>query len=202
MVKVLIFGDSIAWGAFDLEKGGWVERLKTYYLATFETEEVGVYNLGISSNDTRGLLFGLEKSISIFDAVEPEEYILLFAIGSNDARYIGKRDQPYIPIGEFKNNLEKIVELAKSHATKIVFTGLTIVNEQLTKPWRDDLFWENSDLKKYNDIIEELCQERGLSFIPLWDVLTEADLPDGLHPNAQGHIKIYQRVKDYLQKLL
>jgi lysophospholipase L1-like esterase len=28
MVKILVFGDSIAWGAFDLEKGGWVEKIK------------------------------------------------------------------------------------------------------------------------------------------------------------------------------
>ena len=30
MIKILIFGDSVSWEAFDNEKGGWFERLKNY----------------------------------------------------------------------------------------------------------------------------------------------------------------------------
>ena len=202
MVKVLIFGDSIAWGAFDLDRGGWVERLKTDFFATFKTEEVSIYNLAISGNDTRGVLFSLEKEVEIFNAVEPKKYIFLFSVGSNDPRYLGQKNNPFIPFGEFKSNLEKIVSISKKHSSTLVFTGLMIVNEKLTKPWKEDMYWDNEDIKKYNNTIETLCKEKGLHFIPLWDLLTEDDVPDGLHPNAQGHKKIYSRVKEHLQKLL
>ncbi|MCK5416236.1 hypothetical protein KAI92_02295 [Candidatus Parcubacteria bacterium] len=53
MKKILVFGDSIAWGAFDCDYGGWVERLKIKYLKTYKKEGLGVYNLSISSNNTK-----------------------------------------------------------------------------------------------------------------------------------------------------
>ena len=56
MVKILVFGDSVAWGAFDNEKGGWVERLKTHFLQNYEEHRIGVYNFSVSSNDTRDVL--------------------------------------------------------------------------------------------------------------------------------------------------
>jgi lysophospholipase L1-like esterase len=154
MVKVLIFGDSIAWGAFDVDKGGWVERLKTDYLATYNTQEVGIYNLAISGNDSRGVLFSLEKEVEIFNAVEPEKYIFLFSIGSNDPRYIGQKNNPFIPFDEFNHNLEKIVAISKKHASTLIFTGLMIVNEKLTKPWKEDIYpmdftQKLKDTKKY-----------------------------------------------------
>lgn len=202
MAKVLIFGDSIAWGAFDLEQGGWVERLKTDYLATFKTEEVGIYNLAISNNDTRGVLYSLKREVGIFNVIEPEKYIFLFSIGSNDSRYIDTKNNPFMPLDEFKRNILKIIKLSRKYSSKMMFTGLTKVDESLTRPWRENLYWENDDLKKYNDAIEEICKKESIDFIPLWELITKDDLPDGLHPNATGHKKIYNQVKKHLTKLL
>jgi len=200
MKKILIFGDSIAWGAFDFEYGGWVERLKTKYLGTYKKEEIGVYNLSISSNDTRGILYSLEKELSIFNKIEPEEYIFLFSIGSNDPLYVDTRNNIRVPFDEFKNNLKKIIELSKKYTTKIVFTGLLTIDENKTMPWSEDEYWENKDLKKYNDAIKEVCDNNKLDFIPFWDLLDKNDLQDGLHPNSRGHEKIFNRVNEYFSK--
>ena len=52
MVQILIFGDSIAWGAWDKE-GGWVQRLRKLIdeknLSDPEFYCL-VYNLGVSGN--------------------------------------------------------------------------------------------------------------------------------------------------------
>ena len=45
-MTICVFGDSITWGASDYEKGGWVERLKTYLMKN--KNDVDVYNLGVS----------------------------------------------------------------------------------------------------------------------------------------------------------
>lgn len=200
MTKVLIFGDSIAWGAFDEEHGGWVERLKTKYLKTFKEEGVAVYNLAVSSNDTRGVLFALEKEVEIINFIEPEEYVFLFSIGSNDPLYVDSRDNVRVPFNEYKNNLKKIVELSKKYASRIIFTGLLIVDEEKTMPWSEDEFWENKDLRKYDDAIKEVCENNKIDFIPLWDLFGKDDLYDGLHPNSRGHEKIFNRVASFLEK--
>ena len=51
---ICIFGDSIAWGASDLEFGGWVARLRNY----LETEKYdsSIYNCSISGDSTQDLL--------------------------------------------------------------------------------------------------------------------------------------------------
>jgi lysophospholipase L1-like esterase len=42
--------------------------------------------------------------------------------------------------------------------------------------------------------------QNGVSFIDVFDLLTLDDFNDGLHPNAQGHEKIFQAVKAFLLK--
>ncbi len=203
MKKILVFGDSISWGAFDYDYGGWVERLKTKYLKTYANGSgIGFYNLSISSNNTTGVLNSIEQEAEKFNRIEPEEYIFLFSIGSNDPVYINSRDNLGVPFDEYKNNLEKIINISKKFTSDIVFTGLIIVDEEKTKPWSENEYWENNDLKKYNDAIKDICNQHDLDFIPLWNILTKEDLFDGLHPNSSGHKKIFNRIDKYLSKKL
>ena len=62
MEKIInIFGDSIAWGAYD-EMGGWANRLKQYFSEDKENY-IEVYNLGVSGDNSEKLLkrFFVEK---------------------------------------------------------------------------------------------------------------------------------------------
>lgn len=203
MKKILVFGDSIAWGAFDFEKGGWVERLKTKFLSTYGNGGgIGVYNMSVSSNNTTGVLETIENDIIKINKIEPEDCIFLFSIGSNDPVYVDTKDNVGVPFDLYKNNLEKIVEISKKYTKDIIFTGLMIVDENKTKPWSKNEYWENDDIKKYNDEIENICKRHGLDFISLWDILAIEDLSDGLHPNTRGHEKIYKQVEKCLSKKL
>jgi lysophospholipase L1-like esterase len=200
--KLLVFGDSIAWGAFDEEKAGWVERLKIRYLKNFKTKGVGVYNLAVSSNDSQGVLFQLENDSKKMDKIEPEREgkYALFSIGCNEAPKDGDID---LAVEKFGLDLKEIAKIARNHFRGIIFTGVNKVDEKLTTPWEDSgLFWRNSELKRYDEIIEDFCQKEGLRFIQFWDLLESEDLSDGLHPNTRGHEKIFRRVKERLEGLL
>lgn len=202
MVKILVFGDSIAWGAFDNEKGGWVERLKTHFLQNYEEQGVGIYNFAVSSNDTRGVLKFLGSDIEKINQIEKEDLILLFSIGSNDPRYIVEPNNVFITEKEFDENLQKIIELAQKYSNNIIFTGLMKVDDKLTQPWNENEFWENKSIESYNKIISQKCAENKINFIPLFNIINESDLSDGLHPNTKGHEKIYNHIKEKLQKFM
>jgi len=202
MVKILVFGDSISWGAFDNERGGRVERLKTDFLQNYYEQGLGVYNLAVSSNNTRNVLKFLESDINKIDTIEFDDYILLFSIGINDSRYLGRVDNVFVPQDEFENNLQKIIGTAKNYSKQIFFTGLIQVDENLLKSLDESEFWENENIKKYDQIIAKICKEHQIHFIPLIDLINESDLFDGLHPNAKGHEKIYNRVKEHLSKYI
>ena len=205
MIKLLIFGDSIAWGLFDLEKGGWVNRLTTYYINQFSDNtktKVGVYNFASSTNNTRGVLNSLENSIKDVNFIKKDEMVLLFSIGLNDARYYDDKNNYLMTDKEFIKNINKLIKLSKKHSNKIFFTGLIKTNDELTKPWLDTEHWETADVKKFNDIIKKVCQEQKIEFIDIYSLLDNSDLYDGLHPNTQGQIKIYNKIQKYLDTSL
>lgn len=130
-----------------------------------------------------------------------EPNIIIFAVGVNDAQFIHSTNSNRISDNDFRNNLKKLHEIAKKFTTKIIFVGLTPVDESKTKPipWNADKTYTNERIKKFDQIIENFCSENNLKFIPINDLLNNDDLIDGLHPNTQGHIKIFERTKPEIE---
>lgn len=197
MTKICIRWDSIGRWAFDYDKWWWANRLHTWWLKNGNY----VYNFSVSSNDTRGVIYAMEKQINIIGRIEPDDnYVYIFAIWGNDARYINNKHNKIVPIKEFRSNLKKIISLAKNITPKIVFVGINPIDENKTKPIPREPteYYENDDLKEYNETIENICEEAGINFISMWDLLTPTDFEDGLHPDANNHKIIYDTIKKYM----
>lgn len=194
-MKICIWGDSITWGKNDYEKGGWVERLKLHYMKT----SIKVYNLGISGNNTDDLLRRFET-----EAKEQKPEIIIFAIGINDSSYFKVKNINRVSIEKFENNLEELLNIAQKIADKIVFVGLTKVDEIKTMPipWNTEVYYDNKNVSKYDEIIKSFCEKNKIKYINMKEVLTKDDLQDGLHPNPQGHKKMFQVISKELDKLL
>ncbi|MBI2662850.1 SGNH/GDSL hydrolase family protein [Candidatus Woesearchaeota archaeon] len=64
--------------------------------------------------------------------------------------------------------------------------------------WRRGIYYSNDVIEKYNTIIQKFCREKSIPFLELKDILGIKDLDDGLHPNSQGHAKIFRKVKQFL----
>jgi len=193
MTDYAVFGDSIARGAYDPKNGGWVRLLE----ASIETKTYGdkVYNLGVSGDTSTSLLKRFNPELS---AREPD--IVLIAIGINDGRLDRFTGKPQVDISTFKSNLEKIYSICKSSAfvKKIIFIGISRVDEKKVNPWKDKVFYYNKTIKEYDSAIQKIAQSHKLLFIPMNDILEDSDICDGLHPNEKGHKKMFKRVTDYL----
>ena len=191
--KICLFGDSITWGAGDLEKGGWGVRLRNY----FETNKYNIelYNLGISGDITDDLLkrFKIESA-----AREPE--IIVFAVGINDSQYIYSKDNPRVPLKKFQNNLQELINQAEEFTDKIIFVGLVKIDETKTTPipWSKTKHYDEENAKLYDSKIKEICEKNNISFLEMHDLLNDSDLMDGLHPNPAGHEKMFLRIKEFL----
>jgi lysophospholipase L1-like esterase len=105
-----------------------------------------------------------------------------------------------VPIEKFQNNLQELVNQAKKFTNKIIFIGLTKVDESKTMPipWDTIKFYDMDNVSKYNSIIKNFCQKNKLLFIDMLDLLQNEDLEDGLHPNPQGHKKMFEEIKKFL----
>lgn len=184
-MKVSIFGDSIVWGAYDLELGGWANRLKLHFDNRGDFE-IDIYNHGISGDRVVDVLNRLGNEAK---ALLPDKIIL--AIGINDTPI------PDFPSGTdlktFKRQYQKLIELARKHAKSLVIVGLTNVDEKIAGHG-----YKNKEVEKLNKIIKELAQRENIPFVNLFGSLADDDVMDGLHPNAKGHQKIFEKIKDVL----
>jgi lysophospholipase L1-like esterase len=196
MEKIInIFGSSIAWGACDNEKGGWVNRLRNY-LADREENYCEVYNLGVSGDNSENLL----KRFSIENEARTPN-IIMIGIGLNDSQYIHSKNNPRVSLEKFESNLLELIKQAKKFTEEIIFVGLTKVDEKklMPTPWDNTKYYDEENVALYDAKIKEICEKNNLPFIPMLDLLSDEDLSaDGLHPNSQGHKKMFLRVKDFL----
>ncbi|MCK5459554.1 hypothetical protein KAI52_00385 [Candidatus Parcubacteria bacterium] len=193
--RICVFGDSISQGYNDYDGGGWINRLKKYF--DLSDYDISVFNLGVSGNDTFDLLkrFNIEAK-----ARNPE--LIIFAIGINDSQYINSKNNPSVLLSDFNKNLLKLKNLSKKITNKIIFIGITMVDELKVKPipWSITKYYDNENIKIYDLAIKNFCAENNLPFIEMFDLLKNENLEDGLHPNSEGHKKMFIRVKNFLIK--
>lgn len=196
MSRICIFGDSITWGASDFEKGGWVNRLRNFIDAN--AYDVEIYNLGIPGDKTKDLLQRFYKECKV-----RKSNVIIFAIWINDVKYIGNNNKSIVPLDKFQNNLEKLIIQAKNITDKIIFLGLTNVDESKTMPifwkWKNtNMFFSTQNIIIYNSKLEEICNKSSLLFIDMLNILDNSDFNDGVHPNDKWHEKMFLKVKNFL----
>ena len=187
MSVICVFGDSIVWGAYDLELGGWVNRLKLYLnnLGNFDTD---VYNFGVSGDKVKDVL----KRIDIeAKSIKPDK--IIFAIGINDSPHLAHLFGTKLT--DFENQFRQLLEKAKKFTENIVIVGLINVAEN-TKLHG----YSNQKIEKYNQVVEKIAQEENLLFVGQFFSLSNEDFEDGLHPNSKAHQKIFEKVKEILEK--
>jgi lysophospholipase L1-like esterase len=195
MKSICIFGDSTAWGVRDMEKGGWVNRL-WFYTSEKTKGECEIYNLSIPGGTTKTILerFESEAKIRKADAI-------IFQSGGNDACLKGKDGPNLISPDQFRKNLEETIKKAKNITSNLIFIGFNNVNESKTMPvsWID-FYYVNAEIKKYDDIMRDICKENNISYIDIFGLLVNEDFTDGLHPNTSGHKKIFEKIKNFLEQ--
>ena len=200
-----MFGDSITYGAWDKE-GGWVQRLREFLDEGKQLDEgfyYMVYNLGVSGNTTEELLkrFEFETKQRL---KEKEETVIIFSIGANDSQFVHSKNNFRTLPQKFEENILKLIEIAQKFSSKIIFVGLTPVDETRVTPipWNPDVSYKNEYIEKYDEIIRKVCEQKGVFFINILTKLKNLNyrklLEDGLHPNSEGHRVIFEIVKEFL----
>jgi len=200
MSKFFVFGDSITYGAWD-KAGGWVQRLRTFIEEKYPEEHL-IYNLGISGDTSDLLLERFEAETK--KRIEGKTFIFIFQLGLNDSAFLSTKKDFWVSQEKFRYNLRGIIKISKSISKKIFFLGITPVDEAKTQPvvWDERVTYKNENIKKYDEIIKEVCNVENIHFIEIFDKFFKSGykklLQDGLHPNSEGHEKIFEIVKDFL----
>ncbi|HLP79759.1 MAG TPA: GDSL-type esterase/lipase family protein [Acidobacteriota bacterium] len=201
MSQILCFGDSIAYGAFDIA-GGWVARLRRIYDSRpdAQTNFVEVFNLGVTGNTSKDLAERIEFEITHRTEPDPEN-ICIIAIGINDAAYRTAKSRNVVSIADFEANLKKILAIATSHCPSVYILGLApIVESKVTPcPWFPAISYFEKDIVAYNQALVRVSHELEIPFISAMHVPL-SQLPDGIHPDEHGHELIARTVYGAISK--
>ncbi len=194
MKKIYAFGDSITFGMGADTNGGWVSLLNEKLQK--ESKDIEIINKGVPGDTSKDLLERIEESL-----LYTNPYVVIIAIGINDAQFISFTKNFLVPIEIFENNLMRLVEKVQKFTKNIVFVGLINVDETKVAPvtMNDYIYFYNSKIELFDAKIKEVAYKNNLHFVELFGLLNSNDLSDGLHPNEAGYKKIADKISDFLK---
>ncbi len=209
-MQILVFGDSIAYGAWDVE-GGWVSRLRKFYdRRGFKDENYFklFYQLGIDSQTTKDILdrFDAESKPRINE--NKKENVIIFEVGKNDSLFKESIKHRRVEPDEFERNLKELFDRASRISETVIFLGMarTLDDSNIAyKKWTPDITYSNEAIHEYDLMIKKVCNEKGAGYVDLDKAISKHISSgifdgDGIHLNAKGHRLIFNAVKRYLMK--
>ncbi|GAA4441810.1 arylesterase [Pontibacter saemangeumensis] len=183
MKNILFFGDSLTAG-YGLPAAQAYPSLLQVRLQQEGYDDYKVINAGLSGDTTSGGVYRIDRWLR-----EPID-ILVLALGAND----GLRG---IPALETTKNLHEIIRKVRQKypEVKVIISGMEIPD---IVPGRY--------AAEFRKVFRELALKENASFIPflLEGVVGNRylNLPDGLHPNAEGQKVMAQHTWNVLKELL
>lgn len=210
MSIIYAFGDSITYGAWDIEKSGWVARLRQF-LDDLQDKNPDyyalLYNLGIPGETTDGLVNRFENELTARKR-HNHDSIFIFAFGANDVAYLVEENRFRVSKEKFGENLAQVIEKTQGITKKILLINtLPVVEEKNSVP-RNGKTRLNKHIEEYNQVLQELADKYDVKLIDVFSKFAEQDYKklfvpdDGLHPNSEGHRIMFETIGPEVQKML
>jgi len=199
MTGIICFGDSITRGENDVEKGGWVDRLKSFCMDCNIKEDsnaYSVYNLGISGESSLGFKSRFKGELFARNAGY-DQTIITIGFGANDLAI--QNGELMVSEQKYTAAIARCVEMAKSENTTIYLLSIlpTMESEMLQRRKRNA-----QDIRSYNEALKKIALDFDVCYIdihtPFKRLKEELLGGDGLHPNAKGHQFIFEMMKQKL----
>jgi acyl-CoA thioesterase-1 len=176
--KILFLGDSITAGYGVAKADSFVGLIDKRWKEKYKDTQI--VNAGVSGSTTASCVKRLKWQLKAgVDAV-------FIALGAND----GLRG---VPVESSKKNLDQCLQLAKDNKIKVIFAGM-LLPKNYGEKYR----------KSFEAMFKELSQKHKPIFFPFLlegvGGVPKYNLPDGIHPNEEGHKIIYNKLLKVLEK--
>lgn len=214
-MRILVFDDSIACARRLLRsRKRWLGSALFLKLIRAKVQNPSardeMFNLGVSGEMMGNLIGRIRNEIESRQWGE-EPVTVVVAIGLNDARV--ENEAPISTVERYLGQLRELYDIAMSIADKVLFVGLTPVDESKSAPWiynsgSQKLHWRNKRIHEFDQALQNFAYKKDAPFVPVFEVFQERQkhgdnlLADGLHPNNAGHELIASLVPPALDKLL
>jgi acyl-CoA thioesterase I len=178
--RIVFLGDSLTAG-YGLAKEESVPALVQARLRA-EGYPYEVVNAGVSGDTSAGGLSRLEWSL------EGDVKVLVIELGAND----GLRG---LPVASLKRNLTDVITRAQARGVKVVLTGMEAPPN-----------FGEAYTTEFRQVYRDLAKTHDVTFLPFYlegvAGMSNLNIADGIHPNAEGSRLIERAVWRALEPLL
>jgi lysophospholipase L1-like esterase len=193
-IKIVALGDSITNGVrVDVKEEDTFRHLMQEELAQKTGFEIEVINAGVNGDITTTAIHRLKNVLRY----NPDYVTIMY--GVNDAGYYrpvtdSMADTPRVSAHDFKSNLEIIIKTIQNAGAKPILVTPVPMNKAYAH--KDFPAYVENGLNyivdAYSDIIRNISSQNGIPLIDIHrafsaDVKIEGFVPDGIHPNKDGH---------------
>ncbi len=200
-LKILALGDSLVYGFGDPEGGGWVERLRRWWMSPDNVGHI-LYNLGVRGDRTTQVAQRLEIEFRHRGELRnrvPD--LIILSVGVNDSARLRRPDgRNYTEFADFETEIASLIEQAQQ-LCPVLFVGMIPVDE--TKmPFLDCLYYNHADQYRYKEATRLACLKKGIPYLDVFQKWMEQSeawrlkrlTSDGLHPNTLGYQTLLEDV--------
>ncbi|MCD8489094.1 MAG: GDSL-type esterase/lipase family protein [Desertifilum sp.] len=193
-LKLVALGDSLVYGFGDPQGGGWVERLRRWWMSPESAGHV-IYNLGVRGDRVKQVGHRLETEFRHRGELRnrvPD--LIILSVGVNDTARVSRPDgRNYTPFDTFQTEMNSLLDLAKG-LCPVLFVGMVPVDES-KMPFLDCLYYNHDDQYRYKEATRLACLERDIPYLDIFDLWMAREehwrlrrlCVDGLHPNVKGY---------------
>ncbi|MFZ2199772.1 MAG: GDSL-type esterase/lipase family protein [Microgenomates group bacterium] len=197
--NICIFGDSITWGPRLPFRVAWANLLRNH-LEKSASDLFRVYDLGVDMDTTKDVLARMDT-----EAKSRKPAIIIFNIGTNDSLYRMSLENAETTLEEFEKNIRELINKARAYTERVLVVGLVKGSDKWTTPLIQSTTGKTFTKERtrvYDRKLKEIAAEMKVAFADVNNKLDDADFDDGLHPNANGHMKMFAVISKELDPLL
>ena len=197
---VVFIGDSITHQCL------YTQYVEDYFYTRFPTKRLHFYNAGNGGDRVQDVLQRFDEDV----ATQKPTYVSVF-LGLNDGGYTTFDQSTF---DTFRNDMGTLLDRIRAIRAKALVLSPTMFDGAQKRlrgsgqEPRDSVY--NTVMRTYGERLRGQAEARGLGFADLWLPLNQLTderrksepnwtmLPDGVHPNATGHVAIAVSIIDSL----